>query len=462
MKTRVQPVKTTPKFAGLILLAMGLAVSGCAKKGAPEFVQDPETRAQLNVFATEKENQARALASADSQQLPTPFNAFFSAVESGDWDALTNHYSQMRASFKGDGRLYGAWWQPVLETFGAAEQFTLGDAKYAAAYGNDIIQSIPAGSIYFGGTDPGRFLVTAMQKSQINGEPFFTLSQNPLTDGSYLDYLRSIYGNKIYIPTAADLQKCFDDYYRDYQKRQATHQLMPGEDVTNGPDGKMQVNSYMSVIQIRGPLARMIFDQNTNQEFYVEESFPLEWMYPYLEPHGLIYRLNRQPLATLSEDTIQKDHDYWSKTISPMIGDWLNDDTSVKDVSAFVEKVFLNHDFNGFIGDTNFVRNSYANRMFSKERSSIAGLYAWRATHATDPSGKERMNRAADFAFRQAWALCPSSPEVVFRYVQLLMEEKRTADALTVAETAEKLAPGQDQAEQLNQLVEQLQRSQNQ
>ena len=49
------------------------------------------------------------------------------------------------------------------------------------------------------------------------------------------------------------------------------------------------------------------------------------------------------------------------------------------------------------------------------------------------------MNDAADFAFRQAWVLCPYSPEAVFRYVNLLMSEGRTDDAVLVAETAGKM-----------------------
>jgi hypothetical protein len=140
-----------------------------------------------------------------------------------------------------------------------------------------------------------------------------------------------------------------------------------------------------------------------------------------------------------------------------MIGDWVDKDTSLADIAAFNEKVFLHHDFSGFTGDTNFVLNTRSHRMFSKERSSIAGLYAWRAQHAADTTDKQGMNDAADFAFRQAWALCPDSPEVVFRYVQLLMTEKRIPDALLVAETAAKF-PGIDGAssEQMEALVAQL------
>jgi hypothetical protein len=424
---------------GLIIVGAGLVLCSCAKKGALEFVQDPQTRAQLQSFAAEKENQARALALADGRQLPPEAEEFFTAIKNANWEEATNGYAEAKYFTENDlPNNCGSWWQPVLETYGAAEQFTLGDAKYAAIYGNDIIQSIPPGSIYFGGTDPGRFVVTMMQKSHEKGDPFFGLSQNPLTDTTYLEYIRSIYGGKIYIPTTNEFQKCFEDYRRDAQTQ----------------------SNYMGLIMFRDLLTKLIFDQNSNREFYVEESFPLEWMYPNLEPHGLIFKLNHEPVTQLSDDMVQKDHDYWTNALGPMIGDWLGNDTSLSDVAAFNEKVFLHNDFNGFIGDTNFVRNSYANRMFSKERSSIAGLFAWRADHTTDPAEKARMVRAADFAFRQAWALCPYSPEVVFRYVGFLMDEKRPADALLVAETAANF-PGTDASqEQIKALATQLKRQQ--
>ena len=240
------------------------------------------------------------------------------------------------------------------------------------------------------------------------------------------------------------------------------NKLEPGEDVSVDPaSGRLQVSGEVAVMNVNALIVKVVFDRNTNRDFYVEESFPLAWMYPYLEPHGLIFKLNHQPLDQLSEEVVQKDHDYWTNMLSPMIGDWLNDDTSLADVAAFNEKVFLHHDFSGFTGDTNFVLNSYAHKTFSKERSSSAGMYAWRAQNATDPGEKERMNKAADFAFRQAWALCPYSPEAVFRYVQFLTTQQRTSDALLVAETAEKF-PGADEASnrQLETLVTQLKRQQ--
>ena len=65
------------------------------------------------------------------------------------------------------------------------------------------------------------------------------------------------------------------------------------------------------------------------------------------------------------------------------------------------------------------------------------------------------MTKEADFALRQAFALSPSSLEVVFRYVNLLVTENRPKDALIVAQTCQKVDP---ENVQVGQLVQQLQR----
>jgi hypothetical protein len=239
-----------------------------------------------------------------------------------------------------------------------------------------------------------------------------------------------------------------------------SHQLMPGEDVKI-VDGKIQVSGQVAVMQIAGLMVKLILDKNPGHEFYIEESFPFDWMYPYLEPHGLIMKINRQPPASLSDDVVSKDRDYWAKLVQPMIGDWLNDDTPVEQVAAFAKKTFGKHDFSGFTGDPRFIQNAYSHRMFSKLRSSIALLYAWRLKQAADASEKERMARAADFAYRQAWALCPDSPEAVFLYVNLLIEQKRIADALIVAETAAQMPANQGKdSQQIRGLAEQLKKFQ--
>jgi hypothetical protein len=302
-----------------------------------------------------------------------------------------------------------------------------------------------------------------MEKSQVNADPFFLLTQNALADGTYLEYLRSMYGDKIYIPTADDAAKCFQEYEMDVVKRKTENKLKPGEDVKQDASGRVQVSGQVAVMEINGLLAKIIFDKNSNQEFYVEESFPLDWMYPHLEPHGLIMKINRQPLAEMSDEIVQRDHDYWSQMIAPMIGDWLKSDTTVAEVAAFAEKIYARKDFKGFQGDARFIQSSDSQKMFSKERSSIAGLYAWRAQHTTDAVEKKCMNDAADFAFRQAIALCPYSPEAVIRYVNLLFGEQRFSDALVVAQTAAKMPEMKgSNGQQIRGLVDQIKNIQRQ
>ena len=465
--------KTTIKSLGMVVFGVVLLAGGCAKKQTSiwESIKNLETVAQLKSFVAEKEAQANAATNAPSPEM----KAFFAAAEMGNWPAVNNKFWDIRNHTEKYERLRGTRWEAIIETWGAFEAFGEGDEKYSAIYASEIINSIPAGSIYFGATDHGRFLVTAMQKKQAAGDPFFTLSQNPLTDSAYLDYLRSMYGGKIFTLMDEDLEKSIRDYttnalrrlVHDKQFPGEPKQVMPGEEIKLDANGRILLNNQMNVIGIRALLAKIIFDQNSNREFYIEEGFPLEWMYPYLEPHGMIFKLNRQPLSTLSDDTVRRDREYWTQLVAPMIGDWLKPDTTVADIAAFAEKVHVKKDLNGFTGDARFIQNDIAQKMFSKERSSIAGLYAWRPQHIddiryeVDLAEKQRMNAAADFAFRQAWALCPGSMETVIRYVNLLVSGNRRADALLVAETAAKMPEmkGRD-GDQLRELIKPLQQKQ--
>ena len=272
-----------------------------------------------------------------------------------------------------------------------------------------------------------------------------------------------MYGGKIYIPTAKDSEAAFKEYL-DGAKSRLEHdekfpneprQIKPGEDVRM-INGKVSVSGQIAVIAIKGLLAKIIFDRNPDREFFVEESFPLDWMYSHLSPHGLVMKINRKPLVSISPEVVEKDRKYWLEQQRPMIGGWLKPETLVREVCAFAEKVFMKRDPEGFSGDPKFVQNDHPPKMYSKLRSSIGGLYAWRANNAKDATEKNRMQREADFAFRQAFALCPSSPEAVFRYVSLLTEEKRFDDALLIAETASKIDPANGQLDNLVQEIERM------
>ncbi len=163
---------------------------------------------------------------------------------------------------------------------------------------------------------------------------------------------------EIYIPSTEDSQQCFSEYMGDAQRRldhdmrfpNEPKQVRQGEDV-HVVDNRVSVSGQVAVMSINGLLTKVIFDRNPNNEFYVEESFPLDWMYPYLSPFGVIMKINRQPVATLTEETVKRDHEFWSKYSERLIGNFINYDTSVKEITDFVQRVYLEKDFSGFKGD---------------------------------------------------------------------------------------------------------------
>ena len=65
----------------------------------------------------------------------------------------------------------------------------------------------------------------------------------------------------------------------------------------------MSVHGVGGVMKINGILCRWIFDKNKDKHaFYVEESYVIPWMYPYLEPYGIIMKINHDPLPTPVQD----------------------------------------------------------------------------------------------------------------------------------------------------------------
>ena len=42
----------------------------------------------------------------------------------------------------------------------------------------------------------------------------------------------------------------------------------------------VRLNNVVSVMEINGLIVKVIFDKNPERAFYVQESYPLDWMYP--------------------------------------------------------------------------------------------------------------------------------------------------------------------------------------
>jgi hypothetical protein len=429
---------------GLILrtwLTFGLLVLCCRQTRAIDM--------DLAHFVTAKQSQLRDYARDLTNPVPRTVWSFFDAVRVDDWETATNLASRIdvvSGRFAGSpdknaaAALQTLIWPPISEVVGAYDQFHNWDSKWLHRFAGEIIDSIPKGSIYFGGTDAGRFIISAVTQSQPEGKPFFTITQNQLADAAYLDYLRKMYGDKIYIPTPEDAQNTFKDYLTDAQQRLKNGTLLQGEDVKT-EEGRIQVAGQVAVMQINGLLAKTILQKNPAREVYVEESYPLEWMYSQLTPHGLIMQLHHRSLASLPADDIEKDNAFWGKLMDGMVGPWLKNNTSAKEICDFSDRVYLHQNLSGFKGDSAFIKNEQARKCFSKLRCAIASLYAWRAEHAEDIGERNDARLSADLAFRQAFALSPTLPEAIFRYTRFLRNLQRIDEASMLAVTALRLEP---------------------
>ncbi|MDF7825673.1 DUF2723 domain-containing protein [Pontiellaceae bacterium B12227] len=301
------------------------------------------------------------------------------------------------------------YWYPDEEEF----------QKQWAAYPNkNYPQPMGPNAIFFGGTDPGRFVPTYMIYSAKVRPDVYLITQNALADNTYMNVMRDLYGDQIWIPSPLDSNRAFQMYVQGVQNGS----IQAGADVkTEG--GKVQVQGVAGVMKINGFLSKMIFDHNQyltetktdektrpvgaavvyedpakdpltglppQRTFYVEESYVLPWMYPYLTPHGLIMKINNKP-TPLTAENIKNDTDFWN---------WYCD---------------------RLLNDEKFIRDIVARKSFSKLRSAIAGLYAAR--------GKPKESEAA---FRQAVALYDLSPEANFRLADLISKQGRFDEAIAL------------------------------
>jgi hypothetical protein len=274
------------------------------------------------------------------------------------------------------------------------------------------------------------------------------------------------------LPTSTDLNQAMGEFMRDFQARAQRGELRPGEDVRISGD-RAQVSGQMAVMGINAILTREIFEKNPTHEFYVEESFPLDWMYPHLTPFGIIMKIERTALAELGPEIVERDRRFWSDYLERLMGDWVKPDTNIAEICQYAERVHRRGDLRGYGGDLKFIRDEQAQKAFSKLRSSIGGVYDWRFRNATgqlqvvsrqlnepglDAVRREslnqelrrltdeqvRMYREGELAYKQAYALCPVSPEALQRLVNLLLAGGRVAEAAAIADTSAKLDPNNE------------------
>ena len=258
------------------------------------------------------------------------------------------------------------------------------DKQWATYPTPDYPPRMTEGAIFYGGTDPGRFVPTYMIYSADVRPDVYLITQNALADNTFMNITRDLYGDTIYIPSLEDSNEAFRKYVDDVNKGV----IQAGADIKI-ENGKVSVQGVGGVMTINGILAELIFKENkAKHDFYVEESYVIGWMYPYLTPNGIIMKLNREPVASLDPKLVENDHKFWE-----WYTQWLLDQPE-------------------------FCRDICARKSFSKLRSAIAGIYDYR-----------HMYDEAEYAFKQSIALYPLSPEANFRLAQMYMNVQRYEDA---------------------------------
>jgi hypothetical protein len=167
-------------------------------------------------------------------------------------------------------------------------------------------------------------------------------------------------------------------------------------------------------------------------------------MYPHLSPNGPILKIHRNPLPEMTAAMVRKDHEYWRKQTARWIGDWLREETPLKTIGEFAERVYAEMNLEEFKGDRDFAladRRYSPQSIYSRLRTAQATVYERRAKIAKTEQERERMVKAADFAYRQAFALGPWAHEAVFRYEEFLKAQHRTEEGLWLLETAARTNP---------------------
>jgi tetratricopeptide (TPR) repeat protein len=307
-------------------------------------------------------------------------------------------------------------------------------------YGADMMRPMDKNAVYFGGSDPGRFVPTFMAfvesqqpdrwKADWSVDPVATaqrgsafdrrdvtvITQNALCDTYYAHYIRDQYDPRSRPKTWTPFEK--------WLGRDQAYPVVPVTCVSNEelvecwqeyekwPDVAERLQAGGPIIRpgsndvfdINGIVAQKIFEKNKkNHTFYLEQSIPIQWMYPYLLPAGLIFKLSPEPLDALPAAAVEEDRKFWD---------------------AYSQKLLAN---------PRFRLDSDAILTFGKLAFWHSDLYRWR-----------HMDKEQEYWLKMSLALCPQLQDSVNSLAHLLSDQKRFDEAIAIVQQAEVDDPRND------------------
>jgi hypothetical protein len=148
-------------FAAGSKMPRGISIS--APKGpartAEQIVSD-----KVRQFGQKRRAIAERIARRRKEALPPEIDAFFKAIDKGDWNEISSRWKDLATHThqyeysKSDRPDLEPYWQSVLDAYGVAEQAHMWPAQRLLDYGNAIMDSLRPGMVYEGGTDNGRWV----------------------------------------------------------------------------------------------------------------------------------------------------------------------------------------------------------------------------------------------------------------------------------------------------------------
>jgi len=384
-----------------------------AGPSAEQIVSDKVSR-----FAQGHQELVAAMAKKLKIAVPPDMDRFFVAVQTGRWEEATNIFASLQELRRTTGWERGTevLWHAAAETFGVAEQAHAWPAQELLEYGNAILQSLRPGMAYVGGTDSGRFIPTLLTETG-EGESHIAITQNSLADGTYLDYLRLRYGERMNTLSPEDGQNGFTTYLQDAQKRllhdeqfpNKPKQIRPNEEV-RVTENRVQVSGQVAVMMINEQLLQKLLQKNPELSFALEESTPLKTFYPGATTLGPISELHSDAAIPLTAQQAADSLEYLREITQSL--------ASGSDASASSPS-----------------RNAYAKLILGQ-----ADLFQ-----------EHNLPNEAAQAYQMAYGLSSSQPEVVCGYANLLLDQKRYDEARQVAQAGLDHAPENKQLRDVQQ-----------
>jgi tetratricopeptide (TPR) repeat protein len=315
-------------------------------------------------------------------------------------------------------------------------------------FGHDVMAPMDRNAVYYGGSDFGRVVPTFMafvesqQPARWKRDPgfdrrdVFVITQNALCDSYYTQYIRQQYDPRfrpIPRPPPSGQSPGYDQsktdfhgderYFTPFEEwlgrdteypRTSVLCLSPDElnacwseylarpeviaRIKSGEAGRNGIRPGSNdVFDVNGIAAEKIFQKNkASHTFYLEQSIPMDWTYPYMLPSGLIFKLSPNKLAAIPPADVAADHVYWDAYAAQLLA------------------------------DPTFRVDDDATLTFGKLAFNHSDLYRWRNLKSDE-----------EYFLKLALKLSPQLQDAVMRLEEIYLDQHRYDEALVMLKQAQ-------------------------